>query len=55
MLPWFWVADSGYVRAELGESDAAVEARSLGASDPERVEPDAGANPTRVRTAIADA
>src|SRR5687768_435727 len=31
---------------ELGESDAAVEARCLGASDPERVEPDPRADPT---------
>ena len=54
MLPWFCVVDSGYVRAEPGHFDAAVEARGLGASDRERVEPDARADPPRVRTAIAE-
>ena len=39
---------------ELGEAGAAVEARCFGASDLERVEPDARADPTRVRTAIAE-
>ena len=43
------------VRArELGEFDPAVEARCLGASDRERVEPDPRADPTRVRTAVAE-
>ena len=39
---------------ELGECDPAVEARCFGASDRERVEPDPRADPTRVRTAIAE-
>ena len=39
---------------ELGETGPAVEARRCGASDPERVEPDARADPARVRTAIAE-
>ena len=43
------------VRArELGEADPAVEARCFGASDRERVEPDSRADPTRVRTAVAE-
>ena len=43
------------VRArELGECDPAVEARCFGASDRERVEPDPRADPTRVRTAVAE-
>ena len=43
------------VRArELGELDAAVEARCFRAANSERVEPDPRANPARVRTAIAD-
>ncbi len=42
------------VRAsEAAEFDAAVEARCLGASDRERVEPDARPNPSRALTAIA--
>ena len=39
---------------ELGEADPAVEAWCLGASDPERVEPDPRADPTGVRTAVAE-
>ena len=54
MLPWFCVADSEYVRASLVSFDPAVEARRFGASDRERVESDSRANPTRVRTAVAD-
>ena len=42
------------MRPSLGELDAAVEAGRLGASDRERVEPDARANPSRVRTAVAE-
>ena len=39
---------------ELGEAGPAVEARGFGASDRERIEPDPRANPTGVRTAVAE-
>ena len=53
MLPWFWVADSGYVRASL-VSVPPRQSRGRGASNLERVEPDARADPAGVRTAIAE-
>src|SRR5262245_30862642 len=40
--------------AASAERDAAVEASCAGRADLERVEPDSGSNPSRVRTAVAN-
>ena len=53
MLPWSWVADSGYVRPSLVSLTPLSKPGALERSDRERVEPDARADPARVRTAVA--
>ena len=54
MLPWSWVAESGCVRPSLVSLTPLSKPGALGASDRERVEPDPRADPTRVRTAVAE-
>ncbi len=54
MLPWSWVAESGYARSAPAEFGAAVEARCRGAPQRERVEPDARADPAGVRSAVPE-
>ena len=53
MLPWCWVAESGYVRPSLVSWRRCRSPGALDASDRERVEPDARANPSRVQTPVA--
>ncbi len=54
MLPCSWVAESGYVRASLVSLTPPSKPGGFGASDRERVEPDARTDPTCVRTAVAE-
>ena len=47
MLPWSWVAESGYVRPSLLSVTPPSKPGAL-EPDRERVEPDPGPNPSRV-------